>query len=156
MSTRRTFLGSVAGAVGVTAGCLGAEDDGPTARCSSQSERAGEHLRQVVPIGGENEVSLAVIVSEESTRSEGLDVIEVRNADEDLLASVPLDDNRSMSDLDPSDHDKLREEGELYTVPLGTRPQHGVFTVSIVDSGGEALESVGLRFNCYDPDGELP
>lgn len=156
MSTRRTFLGSVAGAVGVTAGCLGDGDDGPTARCSSHSEGPGGHLQQVVPIGGENGISLAVVVSEESTRSEELDVIEVRNRDGDLLASVPLDDNRSMSDLDPSDHDKLRGEGELYAVPLGARPQHGVVTVSITDPDGETLESVDLRFNCYDPDGELP
>lgn len=155
MPSRRVFLGSMVGIASVTGGCLG-NTDGPTARCSSHSERSGEHLVQAVPIGGEEGVSLAVVVSEEATRDEEINAVEVRNRDGDLVASVPLDDNRNMSDLDPSDYDKLREEGELYTVPLGPRPQHGVVTVSVVDPDGEPIDSADLRFNCYDPDGELP
>lgn len=155
MPSRRDLLLGVGGLMAATAGCVG--DDGPTARCSSYSEGRGQHLRRVGPISRNEQVSLGVLVSTRATQSDEFDAVLVRDRDGDLVASVPLDENRDMSGLDPDDFGRFSAAtGELYAVPLGPRPQHAVLTVSVVGPNGDRLDTIEHRFNCYDPDGSLP
>lgn len=154
-SRRSVLVGSITAGTVALAGCLG--DDGPTAHCSSYSEIPdGEWVRDVGPVGGEREVSLGIVVSPDAPTDDAIEALHVRDVDGDLLESVPLRDNRDMSELDPADEPKFDDDGELYAVPLGPRPQHAILSIEVVDADGEVLETVDHRFNCYDPDGELP
>ncbi|WP_128478661.1 hypothetical protein [Halorussus pelagicus] len=156
MPSRRELLGGVAGLLTLSAGCLGAEES--VAHCSSRSNGGGnEYLRRVAPIDGDEQVSLGLLVAEEATHSEDFIAVRVEDADGSLVASVPLDENRDMSELDPEDHNIFASNtGELYAIPLGPPPQHGRFTVAAVGPDGDRLNSIEFQFNCYSPDGSLP
>jgi hypothetical protein len=156
MPSRRTLLAGLAGGLATTAGCLG--DDDPIARCSSRGEgTATGHLRRVAPIRGDEEVALGVVVSETATDAERFDAITVRDRDGDLIAAVPLDDNREMSRLSAEEHPVVSADGgELYAVPLGPPPVHGDLVVSLVTPDGGRIARAELRFNCYAYDGDLP
>ena len=140
----------------LVSGCLGDEDS--IARCSSRGTTSGtQYLRDIAPIKGENEVALGVVVSQSAIQNEGFDAITVRDRDGELVASIPLDDNRDMNRLDPADFPVLSsEDGELYAIPLGAPPQHGEFEVSLVDPAGEPVETGEIHFSCYSYDGAIP
>jgi hypothetical protein len=114
-------------------------------------------IREVVPITGEEQVALAVGVSTETVEQDRDHTLVVRNRDGELVASIPLDSNRDMSRLSHEDYAFFGpDDGELYAVLLGQPPVHGEYTVTLLDSDDETLESVQTRFNCYDWDGSIP
>jgi hypothetical protein len=116
-----------------------------------------QHLREVAPISGDERVALGILVSDRAVAEEMYHAVSIRNSDDDLVASVPLVDNRGMSDLDPDEYSVFGSRGgELYAVPLGHPPVHGTYAVSLVSTGGEQLATARLRFNCYTEDGTLP
>lgn len=156
MPSRRDFLVGVAGGLSATAGCLGTEET--VARCSSRGEGSGsQHLRRIAPIRGDEGVALGILVSERAVTDETHHAVRIRDPDDDLIASIPLLDNRDMSSLDSGDYSVFgSEEGELYAVPLGPPPVHGEFTVSIVNPQNSQITSARIRFNCYAYDGGLP
>jgi len=83
--------------------------------------------------------------------------IVVRDRDGEFVVDIPLRSNRGMSDLDTDVDPKFGgSNGEPYAVPLGPPPQHGEFTVSVVDENETARSTMEYRFNCYDADGDLP
>ncbi|MDS0298634.1 hypothetical protein NDI76_07760 [Halogeometricum sp. S1BR25-6] len=156
MLSRRAFLGGVAGGSGLVAGCLGTEN---VAHCSSEGLGGGsQHLRRVAPIEGDEQVALGVLVSEEAAAEGAGRAVTVRNRDDDLVTTIPLSDNRDMSELDPDDYSIFSpEEGELYAVPLGRPPVHGEYTVALIGPDDDDVRAtVRLRFNCYAADGTLP
>jgi hypothetical protein len=156
MPSRRQFLGGVTASLAVTAGCLGSEDQ--SARCSSESVGYTEkQINAVVPIIGDDQVALAIGISTETVEQSEKYTLVVRNRDDELVASIPLDSNREMSRLSHEDYNFLGpDDGELYAVLLGQPPVHGEYTVSLLDSDEQRLESVEMRFNCYDWDGSIP
>lgn len=156
MPSRRALLAGVTGILTVTAGCTDGGDI--LARCSSRGTGSdSEHLRRVAPIRGDERVALGVLVPETAVTDDRYHPIRIEDGSEDLVASIPLVDNREMSSLDPSDVSVFTSAtGELYAVPLGPPPVHGAYTVSLVSSDGEQLASAGKGFNCYAEDGALP
>lgn len=156
-SRRSIVAGIAAGVAGSLAGCLG--DDSPNANCSGYGD-LGEDTGPLFRVGtltGHEQVSLGISVSADAPASDEFTSIVIRNRDGDLVADVPLRDNREMSDLEPSVKPFFdRDDAELYAVPLGPPPQHGRFTVEIVDDTDTPVSSGSYRFNCYDADGELP
>jgi hypothetical protein len=155
MLSRRALLGGIAGGSGLVAGCLGTEDVG---HCSSEGLGSGsQHLRRVAPIEGDEQVALGVLVSEEAAAGGAGRAVTIRDRDGDLVTTIPLSDNRDMSELDPDDYSIFTsEEGELYAVPLGRPPVHGEYAVALIAPNGEERATVRLRFNCYAADGTLP
>ena len=154
--SRRDFVtGLAAGLPIAAAGCLGSDE--VIARCSSQGENPGNGpLERAKVIRGDEELALGILVDADAPTDESVDAVVVRNRDGDLVADVPIRDNRDMSDLEPDIDPSLGEDGELYAVQLGPPPQHGNFDLEVVDPEGEVVQTVGTRFNCYEPDGELP
>jgi hypothetical protein len=155
MPSRRALLAGVTGIVTMTAGCTGGGD--LLARCSSRGTGSdSEHLQRVAPIRGDEHIALGVLVSETAVTDDRYHAIRIEDGSEDLVASIPLMDNRNMSGLDPSDFSVFTSAtGELYAEPLGPPPVHGAYTVSLVSSAGERLASARKRFNCYAEDGTL-
>ena len=152
--TRRSLLaGLAASSVAATAGCLDGEE--PIARCSSRGRFTEGPLVAASPLDGTEQVSLGILVQDGTAADKDAAAAVVRNRDGDLVADVPLDDNRMMSRLDPADHPKF-DDGELYAVPLGPPPQHAALSVEIVDADGTVRDEGSVRFNCYDYDGDLP
>ncbi|MEZ3117377.1 hypothetical protein RYH80_15790 [Halobaculum sp. MBLA0147] len=149
MPSRRETIASVAGVVTLTAGCSG--DDDPPVRCSSRGVASeSEHLRQVAVLRGDERVALGVVVSRQAARDDRFHAIRIRDAADELVASIPLFANRDMSRLEHSDYGILTEgSGELYAVSLGRPPVHGEFTVALVDTDGEPLATSTEQFNCY-------
>ena len=107
-------------------------------------------------IDGDEQLALGILVDEDAPADDSIAAVVVRNRDGDLAADVPIMDNREMSDLEPDIKPYFDESGELYAVPLGPPPQHGVFDLEVVDPDGEVVQTVHYRFNCYDSDGKLP
>lgn len=156
MPSRRTFLIGIASGMGGIAGCLGSEEE--IARCASQGAGSGStQLRKIVPITGDEQVALGIAVASEAVGEDQDNVIEVRNSDGTLITSIPLADNRDMNQLSADEYPVFSStDGELYAVPLGPPPVHGVLTASLVTSDGEQLATETIRFNCYAADGSLP
>lgn len=154
--SRRELITSVAGILSMTAGCLGNEES--TARCSSQGVGSGsQHLREIGPIKGDEQISLGISVSEQAVSNELYDTVRIRDSDNTLIASVPLTNNRGMSSLDPEDHSLFgSSSGELYAVPLGSPPVHAEYNVSLISSEDEQIATASVQFNCYADDGSLP
>lgn len=156
--TRRAALGAISACLsGGIAGCL--SDDGRIANCSAHGNMGEDDgpLLRVGTLDGEELVSLGVLVSSDAPRDDRFSAIVVRDRDGGLIADVPLRDNRNMSDLTVDVDPKFSgSDGALYAVPLGSPPQHGNITVSVVDEHGTAQSTAEYRFNCYDADGELP
>mgnify|MGYP005855763807 CR=1 FL=1 len=158
-TTRRKILGGITGsAIGILAGCLG--DDPPlggdplVARCSARIEGQEEAAAdiQVGRIDIDEELALGIIVPEEYPTNNEFDSIVVRNRDQDLIADIPLRDNRGMSSLDPDDYPNLpRSDGELYAVRLGQPPHHTDLTIEVHDPDGGIHHSTEYRHNCYSP-----
>lgn len=152
--TRRNVLSTVAaGTVTAMAGCLGVFDDSEvTARCSTRGTFS-ENLRATV-LDGDKQVAIAVAVE----HAQGRVTITDRNGN--IVADIPLDGEHRSSSLESevksSFADDFGEEAEIYAVPIGKPPQHGIMNVSLVDQDGNTLGTNELRFNCYTPDGELP
>jgi len=156
MRSRRRFLGGLAaGSVGL-AGCLGSDD--LIARCSSRGRGSGsQHLRQLVPIRGDTQVALGIAVSPEATESDNYRFVEIRDRDDRLVGSIPLDDNREMSSLNIDQFSIYgADDGEVYALPLGRPPVHGAYTASLINESGESVATATMRFNCYAEDGSLP
>lgn len=156
MPSRRKFIVSAVGGLSAAAGCLGRESS--IARCASEGRgAASQHLRRVAPLEGADQVSLGIVVSSEAVHQEQYHSIVVRDRDGELVASIPLADNRDMNRLTPDDFPILAsEDGELYAAPLGPPPVHGEFTISVVTASGEPIATETIRFNCYSDDGSLP
>lgn len=155
MLSRRELIAGAAGAVTVTAGCLGTDET--LARCSSHGVGSdSQHLRDVSPIRGSEQVALGVVVSDEAVSEDRYHAVRIRDSDGTLVASVPLINNREMSSLEPEDKSFISSTGELYAVPLGPPPVHGDYTVSVTDPDDEQIATHSLRFNCYADDGRLP
>jgi hypothetical protein len=156
MPSRRAFVGSVAAAVSLTAGCL--DDRELIAQCASRGVGSGDQtLRKVAPIQGSEQIALGILVSEQAVTDDASHAVRVRDSDDDLVASVPLMDNRDMTRLDPADYPFFEGEGgELYAVPLGPPPVHGEYTVALVGPEGTRRSTLSIRFNCYADDGSLP
>lgn len=151
--TRRSVLAGIAGGITMmTAGCLG--DDSPIASCSS-SGVIDSPIQQVIPVQGSDQISLGIVVDGEVPSSTEYENIVVRNRDNDLVADIPLESNRYMSETDPNFPTSM-PDGELYAVPLGPPPQHGDVTVELVDAEGTVTSVSETRFNCYATDGDLP
>ncbi len=140
----------------MTAGCLGRESN--IARCASQGEGSeSQHLRQIVPIEGSEQVALGIVVSPETVQQDQYHAVDVRDRDGALVTSIPLEDNRDMNRLTQDDFPVLTsEDGELYGVPLGPPPVHGEFTASLVTPDDGTVATATIRFNCYADDGSLP
>lgn len=157
-TTRRKLIGGfVASGIGVSAGCLGG--DSTIARCSARTQGQEEAAAdiQVGRIDGDEELALGIVVPEEYPTSDEFDSIVVRNRDQDLIADIPLRDNRGMSSLDPDDYPILSSsDGELYAVTLGPPPYHADLTIEVHDPDGETYHTTEYRVNCYTPDGDLP
>jgi len=157
-TTRRKILGGIAGsAIGILTGCVG--DDPTLARCSARIEGQEEAAAdiQVGRIDGDEELALGIVVPEEYPTSNEFDSIVVRNRDQDLVADIPLRDNRGMSSLDPDDYPNLpRSDGELYAVTLGPPPHHADLTIEVHNPDGGVHHTTEYRHNCYSPEGELP
>jgi hypothetical protein len=154
--SRRALIAGLTGIVSVTAGCT---DNGELlARCASRGVGSeSPHLRGIAPIRGEEQVALGVLVSEQAITEEMYHAARIRDGADELIASVPLMDNREMSSLDPEDDPVFgSDSGELYAVPLGPPPVHGEYTVSVVGPDGEPLATARTRINCYAENGELP
>lgn len=156
MPSRRELIAGVAGLSSLTAGCLDTGE--PLARCASRGVGSGsQHLREVAPIRGDEQVALGVLVSDRAVTDDAYHAVRIRDSDDALVASVPLMHNRGMSSLDPDDYAVFgSRSGELYAVPLGPPPVHGEYTVSLVSSDGDRVATARLRFNCYAADGRLP
>jgi hypothetical protein len=139
-----------------TAGCLGGDDE--IARCASEGESSGtDELRKIAPLTGDEQVSLGIVVSSDAVSDDQYEVIEVTSSDGTLVTSIPLGDNRDMNRLSQEDHPVLASaDGELYAVPLGPPPVHGVFTASLLTPDGDQRAAETVRFNCYSEDGSLP
>ncbi len=154
--SRRELIAGVAGIVSVTAGCLSSEEG--IARCSSQGVGSGsQHLREIAPIRGGEQIALGILVSEQAVSDERYHTVRIRDSDDFLVASIPLMSNRGMSSLDPEDYSIFgSSSGELYAVPLGQPPVHDEFTASLISSEDEQIATASLRFNCYAEDGTLP
>ena len=140
----------------MTAGCLDNEE--LIARCSSRGVGSGsQHLREVAPIKGDEQVALGILVSDRAVSEETYHAVRIRDSDDNLVISVPLIENRGMSSLEPDDYSVFGSgSGELYAVPLGPPPIHGEYTVSLISSDADQLATARLRFNCYAEDGTLP
>ena len=153
MASRRDLIASVVGIVSITAGCSGTEET--SARCASRGTSTGsQHLREFAPIRGEEQVAFGVVVSDQAVSEDTYHAVQIRDAGDTLIASIPLMDNQEMSSLDPSDYAIFASSsGALYSVPLGTPPVHGEFTVSLIGSNGEQIATANKRFNCYAKDG---
>lgn len=154
---RSVIAGVAAGLVGSLAGCLG--DDGPNANCSGYGDHGADTgpILRVSTLTGHEQVSLGIAVSSDAPASDAFTSIVVRDRDGNLVADVPLRDNRNMSSLDPSVKPSFdRGDAALYAVPLGPPPQHGTVTVDVLDDAETPVSSVEYRFNCYDADGDLP
>lgn len=156
MPSRRAFVGSVAAGLSLTAGCLG--DSELIAQCASRGTGSGDQtLRKAAPIQGSEQIALGILVSEQAATDDASHAVRVRDSDDDLVASVPLMDNRDMTRLDPAEYPFFsREGGELYAVLLGRPPVHGEYTVSLVGPEGTRRSTLSLRFNCYGDDERLP
>ena len=156
MPSRRDLIASVAGIVSITAGCTGTSET--AARCASRGEEDGSrHLGDIAPIQGEEQVVLGIVVSDRAVSEDMYHAVQIRDASDHLVASIPLMDNRNMSSLDPSDYPIFDpESGALYSVPLGPPPIHGEFTVTLISSNGEQIATAETRFNCYADDGAFP
>jgi hypothetical protein len=154
--SRRELIAGVAGLLSVTAGCLDNEE--LIARCSSRGVGSGsQHLREVAPIKGDEQVALGILVSDRAVSEETYHAVRIRDSDDNLVISVPLIENRGMSSLEPDDYSVFGSgSGELYAVPLGPPPIHGEYTVSLISSDADQLATARLRFNCYAEDGTLP
>lgn len=156
--TRRSIFRTVGICLtGGVAGCL--SDDEPISNCSAHGI-GGEDDGPLINVGaldGDEQVSLGIAVSQDAPRDDRFATVVVRDRDGELVADIPLRSNRRMSDLDTDVDPKFGgSNGELYAVPLGPPPQHGKFTVSIVDESGAALSTMEYRFNCYAANGDLP
>ncbi|WP_340097770.1 hypothetical protein [Salinibaculum salinum] len=140
----------------MTAGCLGKENN--IARCASQGEGSdSQHLRQIVPVEGSEQVALGIVVSTDAVQEDQYHAVDVRNRDGMLVTSIPLEDNRDMNRLTQDDFPVLSAaDGELYGVSLGPPPVHGEFTASLVSPEGTTIATATTRFNCYSADGSLP
>ncbi|WP_435345048.1 hypothetical protein [Haloarchaeobius sp. HRN-SO-5] len=115
------------------------------------------HLLEVAPIRGDEQVALGILVSDRAATEEAYHAVRIRDSDDNLVASVPLFNNRGMSSLDPEDYAVFASSGgELYAVPLGPPPVHGEYTVSLIGSDAAQIATASLRFNCYAGDGTLP
>ena len=156
MPSRRELIAGVAGLLSVTAGCL--DNKELIARCSSRGVGSGsQHLREVAPIKGDEQVALGILVSDRAVSEETYHAVRIRDSDDNLVISVPLIENRGMSSLEPDDYSVFGSgSGELYAVPLGPPPIHGEYTVSLISSDADQLATARLRFNCYAEDGTLP
>jgi hypothetical protein len=156
MPSRREVIVGVAATVTGTAGCL--SDEELVARCSSRGVRSDSQvLREIAPIQGERQISLGIVVSDRAVSEERYHAVRIRDSDGDLVASVPLVNNREMSSLDPEDYSVFgSSSGELYAVPLGRPPVHGEYTISLTDPDSEQIASASVRFNCYTEGGTLP
>jgi hypothetical protein len=154
-SRRRVLAGLAAGSMAL-AGCL--SDDKFIASCSSHGTGSGsQHLRRVVPLKGATQVALGIVVSEETTTSDAYRFVEIRDRDDQLVDSIPLDNNREMNRLDSEQFPILgSSDGEVYALPLGRPPVHGAYTASLINASGESVATETLRFNCYSEDGSLP
>lgn len=154
--SRRDLIAGVAGSVSLTAGCL--SNEATLARCASRGEGGdSQHLREIAPITGDEQVSLGILVSEQAVTEETYHTVEIRDSDDHLIASIPLLDDRDMSRLEPDDHSVFgSDSGELYAVPMGPPPIHGEYSVSLVNPDGDPLTTASIRFNCYAEDGKLP
>jgi hypothetical protein len=116
-----------------------------------------QHLREIAPIRGDEQVALGILVSDQAVTEEMYRAVRIRDSDDNLVASVPLMHNRGMSSLDPEDYSVFgSSSGELYAVPLGPPPVHGEYTVSLISSDAEQIATARLRFNCYAEEGTLP
>ena len=147
---------SAVGIVSITAGCIGTNET--AARCYSRGEASGsQHLRDITPIQDEEQVAFGVVVSDRAVSEDTYHAVQIRDASDHLIASIPLMDNRNMSSLDPNDYPIFDpESGALYSVPLGPPPIHGEFTVTLIGSNGEQIATAETRFNCYAEDGAFP
>jgi hypothetical protein len=154
--SRRELVAGVAGALAVTAGCLG--DGELIARCSSRGVGSdSQHLRSIAPIRGDDEVALGILVSNRAITGDSYHAVRIRDADDELVRSVPLMGNREMSSLDPAEYPVFGSTGgELYAVPLGPPPVHGEYTAALISSDGEQVATASIRFNCYAEGGTLP
>ncbi|AXR78092.1 hypothetical protein [Natrarchaeobaculum sulfurireducens] len=155
-TSRRTFLAGLAvGFTATSAGCLGS--DPTTARCSGRGDhREDGPLRRIKVVRGDEQLSLGILVDEDAPTDDSIAAVTVRDRDGDLLADVPITDNRNMSDLEPDIDSALGDDGELYAVVLGPPAQHGVVDVAVIDSDDEIVQSVSYEYNCYRPDDGLP
>lgn len=154
-SRRKLLAGIAAGLTVTSAGCLGS--DPVTARCSGRGEHLEDGpLRRVKVVRGDEQLSLGLLVDEDAPTDDSIDAVTVRDRDGDLLADVPINDNRDMSDLEPDVDPAFRDDGELYAVVLGPPPQHGVVDVDVVGPDGEVVQSASYEYNCYRPDDGLP
>ena len=154
-SRRKLLTGIAAGLTVTSAGCLGS--DPVPARCSGRGDhREDGPLRRVKVVRGDEQLSLGILVDEDAPTDDSIAAVTVRDRDGDLLADVPVNDNRNMSDLEPDVDPAFSDDGELYAVVLGPPPQHGVVDVAVVDSDGEAVQSASYEYNCYRPDDGLP
>ena len=154
-SRRGLLAGLVAGLPVAAAGCLGSDER--LANCASRGEHLEDGpLEDVKPIDGTERLALGILVDADAPSDDSIAAVVVRNRDGDLVADVPIADNRDMSDLDTDVDSYFRGDGELYAVPLGPPPQHAVFDLEVLDPDGEVVQTVHIEFNCYAADGELP
>lgn len=153
-TSRRGLLAGLAAGLPVAGGCLGSGER--LARCASQSRTLEDGpLERADVIDGTDQLALGILVDGDAPTDDSIAAVVVRNRDGDLLADVPIEDNRDMSALEP-DIDPYFDDGELYAVPLGPPPQHGVFELQAVDPDGEVVQTMRYQFNCYASNGELP
>lgn len=152
VSRRSVVVGFGVALTGAIAGCLG--DDSPVASCSSRAGTA-DNITRVMPLQGTDQISLGIVVPENIPSDGDFTDLVVRNRDGGMVADIPLRDNRYMSETDPAFPSSI-PDGELYAVPLGPPPQHGEYSVELVDADGTVVSNATTRFNCYAWDGELP
>lgn len=137
----------------VIAGCAGTNET--AARCATRGDGSGsQHLREIAPIRGAEQVALGVVVSDRAVSEDTYHAVQIRDASDHLITSIPLMNNRDTSSLDPSDYPIFASEsGALYSVPLRTPPVHRELTVRLIGSTSEQIATANKRFNCCANDG---
>lgn len=161
--TRRGLLAGIALVpTAATVGCLG--DDTLARRASfgrGIDETTERHLLDVAPLRGEEQLALGILVDEDAPRDPDVAAAVVRDREGDVLADVPLRNDRDVSrladELHSLDESLLDDgDGERYAVILGPPPQHGVVEVHVVAPDGEVLDGLAFECNCYADEGHLP
>ncbi len=151
MPSRRRLLASL-GTVTVAslAGCSGSNSGGSdTVDCHTHALSHGDG--DVLDNGArgtveDGDVRLVVPLSVEDVKKQNVDTVRVYDTAGELAYSIPVS---------PNDADRMANkvgvnQGQLrYEQYLGHRPFHGQYRVVAVDTGGDAVDSVTIEFNCF-------
>jgi hypothetical protein len=132
------------------AGCSGSGSGGSdTIDCQTSATDHGDGDvldRGATADAEDGDVRLAVPLSVETVRQQGVAALELYDRAGELAHVIPV----SAGDADVMANKQGVSEGQLrYEQHLGRRPAHGQLRVVAVDDAGDPLDTVTVQFNCF-------